>query len=82
MQYTYHTDPGHGWVEVPLAEINRLKLTPSLYSYIRGAFAYLEEDCDLSAWAHAKRAADEPYQLVTRNVNHDHPIRNYKRFGA
>ena len=82
MQYTYHTDPGHGWVEVPLAEINRLKLTPSPYSYKKGQLAYLEEDCDASASTAAKRAAGEPFQLVIQHTDDDHPIRNFSRFGA
>lgn len=82
MQYTYHTDPGHGWIEVPISELRRLKLKPSPYSYKKGQLAYLEEDCDASDWAKAKRAAGEAFKLVTRNVNHDHPIRNFSRFGG
>jgi len=82
MKYIYHTDPGHGWIEVPIVELARLQLKPSPYSYRKGTTAYLEEDCDASAWAQAKRAAGEPFELVTKNVNHDHPIRNYSRFGG
>ena len=82
MEYTYHTDPGHGWIEVPLSELRRLKLKPSPYSYKKGQLAYLEEDCDASAWTAAKRAAGEPFQLVTQHTDHDHPIRNFSSFGA
>ena len=82
MQYNYHTDPGHGWIEVPISELRRLKLKPSPYSYKKGQLAYLEEDCDASAWAHAKRAAGEAFELVALNVDHDHPIRDFSRFGA
>jgi len=82
MEYTYHTDPGHGWIEVPLSELRRLKLKPSPYSYKKGQLAYLEEDCDASAWTAAKRAAGEPFQLTIQHTDHDHPIRNFSRFGG
>lgn len=82
MKYIYHTDPGHGWIEVPIVELARLQLKPSPYSYRKGANAYLEEDCDASAWAEAKRAAGEPFELVTRHTNNDHAIRNFRSFGA
>ncbi len=42
--YTWFTDPAHGWLRVPLAEV--AGLTFSRYSYTDGVFAYLEEDCD------------------------------------
>lgn len=84
MKYTYHTDPGHGWIEVPIAELRRLDVADKIspYSYRKGATAYLEEDCDASAWADAKRAAGEPFELVTLHTNDDHAIRNFSRFGA
>jgi hypothetical protein len=45
---TFIADPGHGWLRVPLTEIVALGLETqiSLYSYIQGQYAYLEEDCD------------------------------------
>lgn len=47
-------DPGHGWLQVPLPLINALKnecnLEISGYSYKDSRNAYLEEDCDLSAF--------------------------------
>lgn len=46
----FYSDPGHGWAKVHkdfLAELGiENQITP--YSYERGSFAYLEEDCDVS----------------------------------
>ena len=46
--YTFFTDPGHGWLCVPLAELAGFE--PSEYSYQDATYAYLEEDCDAPAW--------------------------------
>ncbi len=54
--YTYYMDPGHGWLEVPMAEIVSLGIDEKIsrYSYRDGDRAYLEEDCDLTMFAAAK----------------------------
>jgi hypothetical protein len=80
MNYTYHQDPGHGWIQVPLSEVERLNITPSRYSYRDRAAAYLEEDCDAALWIEAKRAAGEPYTITERHSNADSFIRNLPRF--
>lgn len=46
--YTYHQDPAHGWVEIPLSELRLYNLDISKYSYQDRNSAYLEEDSDLS----------------------------------
>jgi hypothetical protein len=47
-RFTFHSDPGHAWLEVPLSLIRSLdimdKITP--YSYKTKEKAYLEEDFD------------------------------------
>jgi hypothetical protein len=42
--YRYIQDPGHGWIEVPRAELNALGIARqiSLYSYQLGDWVYLE----------------------------------------
>lgn len=56
--YTLHSDPGHGWLEVPIAELQELGIIGQItsFSYVSsdGETAYLEEDCDLSTFARAK----------------------------
>ena len=58
MPYTFHNDPGHGWLEVPREEaiaagiLNRI----SEYSYQSrdGRTLYLEEDCDAALFVEAR----------------------------
>lgn len=72
--YTYHMDPGHGWLQVPERDIIELGLTDliSSCSYRGGAYnnlIFLEEDCDmplfLEAWK--RLAGGEP---ETHGENH------------
>jgi hypothetical protein len=46
---TFHSDPGHGWLEVSDRDLADLHATPkyfSGYSYRKGNRYFLEEDCD------------------------------------
>jgi hypothetical protein len=55
----FYTDPGHGWAKVNKKVLIDLGIAEqiSAYSYQRGDFAYLEEDCDLSRLMAAAQAA-------------------------
>ena len=52
------SDPGHGWLEVPTADVEASGYVPSQYSYKSnpaimespGTFTYLEEDCDVAGY--------------------------------
>lgn len=79
--YTYHTDPGHGWLEAPRAEVERLGLLDEIshYSYQRNGTLYLEEDCDMPRFLRAKDAAGEPWKLAERYAEHTF-IRNLPNF--
>lgn len=61
--YRFLTDPGHGWLEVTVAELMRLQILGkiSAYSYLSddGKRAFLEEDCDAPVFIEAKKAAGE-----------------------
>lgn len=52
--YIFWSDPGHGWLEVPLDELRALRLDRRItrYSYADrdAGRAYLEEDCDAPAF--------------------------------
>ena len=78
--YTMHTDPGHGWLQVPITEVQRLGLDVSPYSYRRGALAYLEEDYDFSLWLNAKRAAGEEFTIAEIHLDFEHFIREFESF--
>ena len=80
-EYTYHQDPAHGWIEVPLSEVVRLRLNPSRYSYRKAERVFLEEDSDGSEWAKAKKDAGELFNLKEVHVNYDSFIRSFPRFG-
>lgn len=54
-------DPGHGWLQVPMGLLNAMKkdgLKISGYSYRDKNYGYLEEDCDLAAFAKALKDFD------------------------
>lgn len=82
--FTYHQDPGHGWIECKLDEIKRLGITDQIsrYSYLKGQVAYLEEDCDAGLLINAKKANGERYTIKEVHSNHDSFIRNLNRFEA
>ena len=64
---TFISDPGHGWLKVPLAEIAALGIEEeiSLYSFIKGPYAYLEEDCDCPRYLEARAAQGIPEPEIT-----------------
>lgn len=78
--YTFHQDPAHGWLEVPLSEISRLNIKPSRYSYRSNEHAYLEEDCDLALFIQAKKSIGETFTFKEKHTNHDSFVRNLPRF--
>ena len=53
--FTFHTDPGHGWLQVPLRTIDSLGIADDIsnYSYRDRTNAYLEEDCDAGVFIRA-----------------------------
>lgn len=59
MQLRFASDPGHGWLAVPLELLDRLGLLDKIttYSYLRGGTAHLEEDCDCSTFMAAAKEA-------------------------
>lgn len=57
MQKTFDfiSDPGHGWVKVPIKLLWELGIAEKIttYSYQRGEYAYLEEDGDATLFHRA-----------------------------
>lgn len=49
---TFYSDGGHGWLKVSKKQLRLLGIENQIsqYSYMRGDFAYLEEDCDLTTF--------------------------------
>ena len=87
-KYDFYEDPGHGWLKVSKADLEHLgiaeKITP--YSYMRGAYAYLEEDCDASTFVEALRKAGDTRKfqemIVEHSANKMSKIRSYESYQA
>ena len=77
----FHTDPGHGWLEVPKSMLVDLDISSQISScsYMNTDYVYLEEDCDCTVFV--KAAESNGYVL---NVKEQHkevtPIRNMMCF--
>ena len=71
MKINFITDPGHGWLEVPIAEVFRTgiykKISP--YSYVSDTHLYLEEDCDMGLYVKALERTSEIIHLNELFVN-------------
>lgn len=82
--YIKFNDPGHGWLRVPLAELDALGIRNQIssYSYTKGDNAYLEEDCDYYMFDKAMKAAGREYTVIEQHTNNDSAIRNYRRMSA
>lgn len=81
--YIYHTDPGHGWIEVPVVDLQELGLKLAdftRYSYMKHDRVYLEEDCDAAVFvnAYAERYGVRP-KFRELHTGVDSMIRSYAR---
>tara|TARA_R110000868_G_scaffold102699_1_gene282984 strand:- start:11424 stop:11690 length:267 start_codon:yes stop_codon:yes gene_type:complete len=79
--YRYIQDPSHGWIEVPLDELENIAHKISRYSYMdkRTGKAYLEEDCDAAIFIKKLKDTDTPYDI--KEVHQENTfIRNLPRF--
>ena len=85
MRLNFYSDPGHGWLAVPLPLLARLGLLDQIshYSYMRGMLAHLEEDCDASLFLARARAAGIAVAFKEYNCPDRYSrIRNYDSFSA
>ena len=84
MKFDFFHDPGHAWVKVPRKMLGELgimdKITP--YSYQRGEFVYLEEDCDAFTLHAALEAKGDPVGYRHRHANKSSKIRGYRSFSC
>ncbi len=55
--YDFISDPGHGWLKVPLFDLAESGATNQIsqFSYLTKEHAYLEEDCDAGAFIEAQK---------------------------
>jgi hypothetical protein len=67
---TFHSDPGHGWLEVPKQLLQEVGYAPSRCSY-QSFFAetvYLEEDCDATLFS--ERAKEKGFNFKIVHESH------------
>ncbi|SHH47287.1 hypothetical protein [Bradyrhizobium erythrophlei] len=66
--FVFHTDPGHGWLEVSMHEMKAVNLNPydfSHYSYRQHNVFYLEEDCDAQKFVDAYKKKHGHSPIIT-----------------
>ena len=78
----YHCDSGHGWLEVPRADVIALGLADKIspWSYIGGHSIYLEEDCDAGLYLDAAKAAGYTLNITEKYQHGDSPIRFFDQY--
>jgi len=82
--FTFHSDPGHGWLAVKRNLLVKLNIIGDIsrYSYQNGQTVYLEEDCDLTRFVLAHREAyaiDPAIKNGARTDTRSH-VRSYCSF--
>lgn len=82
MKLDFYADPGHGWLAVPLELLDSLGLIEQIspYSYMRGRFAHLEEDCDYGLFYRAMKDRNVPFTLREHHTDNRSRIRGYDRY--
>lgn len=76
-------DAGHGWLRVERQHLIALGLAGAItqYSYQRGEFVFLEEDCDATLFVATARAAGWQVTWTERHCERS-SIRTYDRYTA
>ncbi len=77
-----YSDPSHSWGKVRRDVLVNLGIADKItrYSYQRGDYAYLEEDCDLTTLCMALTERDTRVKFVEKRSLRDSKIRSYERY--
>ena len=75
-------DPGHAWLKVPVAELQRLGIESNIssHSFIRNGVAYLEEDVDARIFFDERAKENEPLKVKEFHRSRTSKIRNYQAY--
>lgn len=81
MILNFHSDAGHGWLEVSMDDLKAYGIEGeiSLYSYIKNGVAYLEEDRDAGLYLR-KLEADGIKPSFNEIYKEHSPIRNFNSY--
>ena len=84
--FDFISDPGHGWIKVPFDLLQALGITTNIsrHSYMRGEYAYLEEDRDASLFHQAfeKHYGKPPQYRMRVAGQKSSRVRNYDTYNA
>lgn len=80
--YNVYADPSHAWVKVKMTELDKLGVSRyiSEFSYARGDYAYLEEDCDAGIFVNALEDKGIEPKFKFHHTDRQSKIRGYSRF--
>lgn len=79
---TVYNDSSHSWGKVRREVLVNLGIADKIsrYSYQRGDYAYLEEDCDLTTLCMALNERDTRVRFIEKHSTKDSRIRSYDRY--
>jgi hypothetical protein len=82
MKFKFFSDAGHAWLKVPISLLVKLGINTQIskYSYKRGDFAYLEEDCDATTFVHALKANGMTFEYTEHISEKASKIRGYEPY--
>lgn len=82
MKFDVYTDPGHGWLKVPVSKLKEYGVHDDIsqYSYYRNGYAFLEEDCDAGKFIKAVEATGKKVEFRVHYANKSSKIRNYSLY--
>ncbi|MFH2109988.1 MAG: hypothetical protein ABIJ47_01885 [Candidatus Bathyarchaeota archaeon] len=80
--YDFYADPGHGWLRVPVKRLEELGIAGGIspYSYVKGDYAYLEEDSDARIFADTLEDLGVKLGLREHTANRESSIRKYQPY--
>jgi hypothetical protein len=80
--FDFYEDPSHGWLKVPKALLRELGIADKIseFSYVRGDFAYLEEDCDAPLFDNTMIARGIQIKWNIHIADKTSKIRNYESY--
>lgn len=81
-----YSDSGHAWAKVKRSELVSLLICEEIssFSYERGDYVYLEEDCDLGKYVDALRKYNDGIEIKFKenHTNKSSKIRGYHRYSS
>lgn len=82
MKIHFYSDPGHGWAKVKRSLLIEIGIEGKIssYSYQKGEWVYLEEDCDQYLFWKTMKDQGREVKYVNHYCNGSSSIRNFDSF--